>query len=86
MSPQECREVFEMLSEYIDGELPVDTCEQIERHIADCPPCVQFVESLRKSVKAFRDYQPGEHPPPLSPEAKAQLAKAYQEMLSRRAG
>jgi anti-sigma factor RsiW len=86
MSPQECLDVFEMLSEYIDGELPVDTCEQIERHIADCPPCVQFVESLRKSVRAFRDYRPGDDPPPLSPEAKAQLAKAYQEMLSRRAG
>jgi anti-sigma factor RsiW len=85
MSPEECRDVFEMLSEYIDGDLPVDTCEQIEKHIADCPPCVQFVESLRKSISVFRDYRPSENPPPLSPEAKQRLAEAYQSMLKPRA-
>ena len=85
MTPEECREVFEMLSEYIDGELPADTCEHIERHIADCAPCVQFVESLRKSVSVYRDYRPSENPPPLSREAKERLARAYQDMLTRRA-
>ena len=63
MSPEECRDVFEMLSEYIDGELPMDTCEQIEKHIADCPPCVQFVASLRKNVSVNRDFRPAENPP-----------------------
>jgi anti-sigma factor (TIGR02949 family) len=85
MTPGECREVFEMLSEYLDGELPANTCEQIAKHIADCPPCVEFVESLRKSVRAFRDYRPAECPAPLSPDAKAQLANAYKAMLARRA-
>ena len=85
MTPEQCRDVFEMLSEYIDGELPVDTCEQIEKHIADCAPCVQFVESLRKSISVFRDYRPSEQAPPLSPEAKRQLAQAYQSLLKPRA-
>ena len=84
MSPEECRQVFEMLSEYLDGELPVDTCEQIEKHIADCPPCVEFVESLRKSVHTYREYQPLEVPPPLRPEEKARLRDAYRSMLRRR--
>ena len=84
MSPDECREVFEALSEYIDGELPADTCRQIEMHIADCAPCVEFVDSLRKSVRVFRDFRPAENPPPLDAEAKERLAKAYRDMLARR--
>lgn len=83
MSPEECRQVFEMLSEYIDGELPAATCEEIEQHIADCPPCIEFVESLRKSVSVYRSYQPSENPPPLSAQAKQKLAAAYREMLAR---
>jgi anti-sigma factor RsiW len=84
MSPEECRQIFEMLSEYIDGDLPADTCEHIERHIADCAPCVQFIDSLRKSVSVFRDYRPSENPPPLDARARERLAKAYHEMLARR--
>lgn len=86
MTPDDCRSVFEMLSEYIDGELPAETCEQIEHHIADCAPCVQFVESLRKSVSLYREYKPSDELPPLTGEARARLAAAYREMLARRHG
>ena len=37
-------------SAYLDAELPPGDCAEIEKHIAGCPPCVEFVESLRKSV------------------------------------
>ena len=83
MSPKECRDVFEMLSEYLDGDLPEGTCEQIEQHIADCPPCIEFLKSLRKSVKLCRGYTPPEAPPPLSADAKERLAEAYRQMLAR---
>jgi anti-sigma factor RsiW len=85
MSPEECRQVFEMLSEYIDDELPPDTCQQIEQHIAGCAPCIEFVESLKKSVKVFRNYKPGEEPPPLDERSKEQLAQAFRAMTAKRA-
>ena len=50
-SGPECREMFERLSEYLDGDLPLDVCERYARHIEDCLPCVQFVESLRRAVR-----------------------------------
>lgn len=84
MTPEECKAVFERLSEYIDGELPADACEHIAEHIADCPPCVKFVESLKKSVGVFRAYRPGEEPPPLNEDAKRELAQAYRAMLEKR--
>ena len=47
MTNVECQQVFERLSEYIDGELPEDLCGVLAEHIEDCAPCVEFVESLR---------------------------------------
>lgn len=76
-----CREVFSLLSEYLNLELPPDTCREMEAHIADCPPCVEFAESLRKTVELCRHYRPDELPEPLGMRARAELQEAYQRML-----
>jgi anti-sigma factor (TIGR02949 family) len=81
---QDCREVFELLSEYLDLELPPDACEQIARHIADCPPCVEFAESLWKTVDLCRTYDHGVMPDPLSERAKSELERAWKAMMAER--
>ena len=43
--------MFERLSEYLGGELPLDLCERYAGHIDECDPCVRFVESLRRAVR-----------------------------------
>ena len=80
----QCKEVFAMLSDYLNLELPPETCDEIEAHIAGCRPCVEFAESLRKTVDLCRKYQPKELPAPLGEEAKAQLREAYSKMLAAR--
>lgn len=60
MTELECKEVFEKLSEYLDRELPPDLCEKMRGHIEDCPPCVEFVNSLRKTVDLCRQVHPVE--------------------------
>jgi RNA polymerase sigma-70 factor (ECF subfamily) len=45
-----CRELFERLSEYLDGELESGICAETETHLEDCPPCRDFLESLRRTV------------------------------------
>jgi anti-sigma factor RsiW len=81
---EKCKEVFEVLSEYLNLELPPDLCEQIERHLADCSPCVEFVESLRKTVALCRAYEPAIMPAPLTVEARSELERAWQKMLATR--
>ena len=49
-----CRELFSRLSEYLDGELDASICEETETHLGDCPPCQQFLESLRRTVDWVR--------------------------------
>lgn len=47
---QHCLEMFEKLSEYIDGELDHATCEKIEKHANDCVACLSCMETLKKTV------------------------------------
>ena len=85
MTEMDCNTIFAMLSEHLDGQLPEASCMELERHIRDCLPCVEFVESLRKSVRLCREFQPGVEPPPLPPTVKQSLREAYQRMLAARA-
>jgi len=78
-----CKEVFALLSDYLNLELPPEACQEIESHLAGCPPCIEFMESLRKTVELCRAYRPGELPAPLGDEARGQLLSAYQKMLNR---
>jgi hypothetical protein len=48
----ECRQIAELLAEYLDGSLPGQLVELIEWHIDDCAPCVAFLNTYRGTVKA----------------------------------
>jgi anti-sigma factor RsiW len=80
-----CLEVFARLSEYIDGELDPADCSHIEAHIADCPPCIDFLRSLKQCVQASRAIEESEECPPVPPEFEARLKQAWRDALQRRA-
>ncbi len=71
-----CKELFARLSEYLDGELDPEFCSRLEGHIEDCPPCVAFLESLRRTVEAARDLPARELPEDL----KKKLIEAYHSL------
>ena len=81
---EKCREAFALLSEYLDFELPPDACQEIEAQIAGCAPCVEFADSLRKTVALCKHYEPADPPLPLREEARVQLKSAYDRMLAER--
>ncbi len=79
-----CKQIFELLSDYLDLDLPPDACAEIEAHLAGCPPCVEFMESLRKTVELCRRYQPAELPVSLSQHLREQLRQTYEAALARK--
>jgi anti-sigma factor RsiW len=83
MNESECESVFAALSAFLDGELPPADCEELERHIQGCEPCVDFVNSLRKSIRLGKQYQPEEPTPAIAPEVRHNLESAYRSMLAR---
>jgi RNA polymerase sigma-70 factor (ECF subfamily) len=55
--PDECRELFGNLSEYLDGRVEPLTCEQMRSHIEACPACVAFLRDLRLAIDRCRSLQ-----------------------------
>ena len=45
-----CLEMFEKLSEYIDGELDQAACAEIQKHAEDCVACFSCLETLKRTV------------------------------------
>lgn len=84
MRPENCKEVFATLSQYLDLELPPDACREVERHLEDCPPCIEFAESLRKTIELCHAYEPAAMPAPLSEKAREELQAAWRRMLDAR--
>lgn len=61
----ECRQIAELLGEYIEGVLPKRTRELLEWHIEGCAPCVAFVNTYRGTVNAAAKLRSVEIPPEL---------------------
>jgi hypothetical protein len=51
-SSVECRQIAELLGDYIEGSLPRRQQELIDWHIEGCPPCVAFVNTYRGTIDA----------------------------------
>lgn len=50
-----CRHIIEeLLSGYVDGDLPPRTAQQLELHMQACPPCAAFLRTFLASRRAAR--------------------------------
>jgi len=79
---RDCSQIEAMLSEYLDRDLPPETCAAIDRHLASCPACGQTARALRATVELCRDYRAGARPGPLPAEKHAAMKQALQSVLS----
>jgi anti-sigma factor RsiW len=64
-SEMECRQIAELLGDYLDGTLPKATRELLEWHIESCAPCVAFVNTYRGTVDAAKKLRETSVPPEL---------------------
>lgn len=78
LSKARCIRIIRQLSAYLDGDMSIEVCEEIRRHLGDCPNCEVFVASLRQTVGLCQHITPA----PLSPDVKARL----REQIFRAAG
>jgi anti-sigma factor RsiW len=53
--PDECAAMLSRISAYLDGELAVTECADIEAHCAGCASCGAVVDSLRRTIGLCRD-------------------------------
>jgi anti-sigma factor RsiW len=73
MTPHEnCRYLLSSLSEFVDGELDHEICQEIENHMADCVNCQIVVNTLQKTVELYHETA---DPPDLPSDVKSRLIK-----------
>jgi anti-sigma factor RsiW len=50
----DCRQLCDLVFEYVSGELSADRRELLEAHLKVCPPCVIYVETYRLTISLSR--------------------------------
>ena len=77
-----CKEIFADLSNYLDDELDESLCEELEKHMEGCKPCVAFLESLEKSIEQCR-LAPDDLPDPrVAARLRRDLISKYHDLLA----
>jgi anti-sigma factor RsiW len=46
-----CREVVELVTDYLDGALSDAETDRMEEHLKLCPPCVEYVDQIRATAQ-----------------------------------
>ena len=54
-SPDEmtCRDLVETVTEYLEGTLPAADRVYFDAHLAECPPCQEYLTQMRHTVAAL---------------------------------
>jgi len=45
-----CKEVVELVTDYLEGVLPADMHERFDQHMTACDPCVVYLEQMRQTI------------------------------------
>ncbi len=46
-----CREVLELLTDYLEAALPNATSDAVEEHLAGCDGCTGYIDQLRATIR-----------------------------------
>ncbi len=58
-----CRELAELLLDYIDGDLPQEYRDIIGQHLRLCPPCLYYLESYQVTIRISKQLPPARRTP-----------------------
>ncbi len=80
LTPQEipCREVVEMVTDYLEGALSRRDRRRIEHHLAGCPHCSAYLEQMRETLRLTGRLMTDD----LSPEMQREFGEIYRRWVS----
>jgi anti-sigma factor RsiW len=70
-----CRELVELLIDFLDNELPEERRRHIEQHLEFCPPCLTYLETYKVTIQLTRRLPDVPPPPELLVRLKAALCE-----------
>lgn len=48
-----CQEILGELPEYLEGELSPELCQDIQKHMEECPRCRVVINTLTKTIELY---------------------------------
>jgi anti-sigma factor RsiW len=76
-----CEELSKLVTDYLEGALPVSERAAFDRHVSLCPECRRYLEQMRRVVTTL-----GRLPPePIPRELEAKLLERFREWKRERA-
>lgn len=76
-----CRELIELVTEYLDGSLPDDERARFDDHLAICEGCMTYLDQIRTTIEIAGSVREED----LSPEAQRELLEAFRSWKARQA-
>lgn len=78
-----CREVVELVTEYLGGTLPAPDRERFDQHLATCPPCTAYLAQVKTTLDLAAEL--GSTPAPADDEVAGQLGELFRNWHTKRA-
>jgi anti-sigma factor RsiW len=72
-----CREVVELVTEYLGGTLPAPDRERFDEHLATCPPCTAYLAQVTATLELAAELGSARAP------ADAEVGKQLGDMFRR---
>ena len=70
-----CRQLAELLIDFVSGSLPSEHQQRIEQHLQVCPPCVTYLETYKITIQLTRQLPCQPLPPGLVQKLREILAE-----------
>jgi anti-sigma factor RsiW len=58
LSAETCKELTELISDYVAGQLKPSLKREFEQHLSICPDCVNFLNSYKKTIAVTGALEP----------------------------
>jgi hypothetical protein len=68
-----CRELVELVTDYLEGTLTLDERRRFEHHLGECRVCPRYVEQLRTTIRVLGRLGEDDVPEP----ARSALLEAF---------
>jgi anti-sigma factor RsiW len=70
-----CRQIVELMTDYIEGALSESDRRRFESHLSGCDGCTAYLEELRTTIRLAARVADQ----PISPDLEAELVQAFRD-------
>jgi len=71
-----CREMVELITDYLDGSLPRGQRRRFDGHLAGCENCTEYLAQMRATIRLTGRLKEGD----LTPEMRDEFGELFRRM------